>query len=108
MRMSNNNQTALTNVELLLKQVQKMKIKIDIGTRATLGRGTDVTVQGTLFQEATMKHKYDIDMYLVAMDLMAEMKLLTDFDPNLHDQMKALEDENNLYFGYENLQGSKE
>lgn len=54
-----------------------------------------------------MKHKYDIDMYLVAMDLMAEMKLLTDLDPNLHDQMKVLEDENNLYFGYENLQGSK-
>lgn len=27
-----------------------------------------------------MKHKYDIDMYLVAMDLMAEMKLLTDLD----------------------------
>ena len=54
-----------------------------------------------------MKHKYDIDMYLVAMDLMAEMKLLTDLD-NLHDQMKALEDENSLYFGYENLQGSKE
>ena len=50
-----------------------------------------------------MKHKYDIDMYLVTMDLMAEMKLLTDLDPNLHDQMKALEDENNLYFGYENL-----
>ena len=50
-----------------------------------------------------MKHKYDIDMYLVAMDLMAEMKLLTDLDPNLHDQMKALEDENNLYFGYEYL-----
>ena len=78
-----------------------MKINIPVGAR------------GTLFQEATMKHKYDIDMYLVAMDLvamdlMAEMKLLTDLDPNLHDQMKALEDENNLYFGYENLQGSKE
>lgn len=72
-----------------------MKINIPVGAR------------GTLFQEATMKHKYDIDMYLVAMDLMAEMKLLTDLDPNLHDQMKALEDENNLYFGYENLQGSK-
>ena len=40
-----------------------------------------------------MKHKYDIDMDFVAMDLMAEMKLLTDLDPNLHDQMKALEDE---------------
>lgn len=54
-----------------------------------------------------MKHKYDIDMYLVAMDLMAEMKLLTDLDPNLHDQMKALEDENNLYFGYENFYTGK-
>lgn len=53
-------------------------------------------------------NKIDPRLYLVAMDLMAEMKLLTDLDPTLHDQMKALEDENNLYFGYENLQGSKE
>ena len=75
----------------------------DAKLRAALGRGSQVAVQGTLFQGATMKHKYDIDMYLVAIDLMAEMKLLTGLDPNLHDQMKALEDENNLYFGYENL-----
>lgn len=50
-----------------------------------------------------MKKKYDIDMYLVVIDLMAEIQLLTDLDPNLHDQLKALEDENDLYFGYENL-----
>lgn len=45
----------------------------------------------------------DIDMSLVSLDLFTEIKLLTDLDPNLHKQLKALEDDYKLYFGYESL-----
>lgn len=48
------------------------------------------------------------NMSLVSLDLFTELKLLTDLDPNLHQQLKSLEDDYKLYFGYEHLQGSKE
>lgn len=51
----------------------------------------------------------DIDMSLVSLDLFTEIKLLTDLDPNLHKQLRALEDDYKLYFGYESLrEGSKQ
>lgn len=36
-------------------------------------------------------------------DLLTELNLLTDLDPNLHIQLKALEDEHHLYYGYEKM-----
>lgn len=36
-------------------------------------------------------------------DLLTEFNLLTDLDPNLHIQLKALEDEHHLEYGYETL-----
>lgn len=57
--------------------------------------------------EKTASYLQGEDTVLKARDLFFEISILADLYPGLHDQLKAIEDENNLYFGYENLQGSK-
>lgn len=60
------------------------------------------------FFGTTVSYLQGEDTVLKARDLFFEISILADLYPGLHDQLKAIEDENNLYFGYENLQGSKE
>lgn len=45
----------------------------------------------------------DIDTRKVAGDLLLEFDLITSLDPNLHIQLKALEDEYSLEHGYKNM-----
>ena len=59
------------------------------------------------FFGTTVSYLQGEDTILKARDLFLEISILADLYPGLENQLKALEDENNLYFGYENLQGSK-
>lgn len=55
------------------------------------------------FFGTTVSYLQGEDTVLKARDLFFEISILADLYPGLHDQLKAIEDENNLYFGYENL-----
>ena len=60
------------------------------------------------FFGTTVSYLQGEDTILKARDLFLEISILADLYPGLENQLKALEDETNLYFGYENLRGSKE
>ena len=74
------------------------------------GEKTIIFSNGSLPRDCIKRWKRvsDDDEILKARDLFFEISILADLYPGLENQLKALEDENNLYFGYENLRGSKE